>query len=92
MLEVGGFRLNFALKLSRYLQSLTNTYPVVEEKKMTGHFYINRESWMDKGKIWPVMPVDQPLLRPLYCDEVSENQVTFVTECICGFHYKRKKR
>ena len=48
LLEVGGFRLNVVLKLSRYFQSLTNTYPVVEEKNMTGHFYNNREFWTDK--------------------------------------------
>ena len=48
LMEVGDFCLNFVLKLLRYLLSLTNTYPVVEEKKMTDHFYINRESWTDK--------------------------------------------
>ena len=28
--------------LSRYFQSLTNTYPVDEEKKMTSHFHNTR--------------------------------------------------
>ena len=43
-----GIRLNVVLMLSRYLQSLKNTYPVAEEKKMTGHFYNNKEFWTDK--------------------------------------------
>ena len=40
--------------------SLTDT-AVAEEKKMTGHFYNNKILDGKKGKIWPVMFVDQSL-------------------------------
>ena len=45
--------------------SLTDT-AVAEEKKMTGHFYNNKILDGKKGKIWPVMFVDQSLFRPMF--------------------------
>ena len=60
-----GICLNVVLMLSRYLQSLKNTYPVAEEKKWLVISIITKNSGRTKGKIWPVMSVDRPLFWPL---------------------------
>ena len=69
-------RHSFKCSSNAFKVSLTNTYPVVEEKKMTSHFYNNRKFWMDKIlNLAGHSPLTSHYFEPWYATNIKHKKI-----------------